>query len=751
MRASVLACLMGLAVHPALAASALLEVSLNGKDSGVVMTVSREGDHLFVTAEDFRKLNLAMPVGAARADLAHLPGLTARVDEPGQRLLLTTAAAVLPRQLYDLNASANDPVPQSDTGAMLHYDLSATDQDARNFGRGLTGGGTFALDVFTPTMRLANSGFVTASAYGWNPVRLDSAILFERPGDMTHLILGDAISVTPAFGRAVRFGGVEWASDFGLRPGLVTQPLPSFFGQSEVPATVDVFSGAAKLYQQDVDPGPFELRNLPIVTGGGSATIVTRDVLGREISQSIALYTDAGLLAKGLQDYALDAGFLRTGYGRASFGYDTPVFSGNWRRGLADTLTMELHGEAAPGLALLGGGAEWGFGFGSLSADIAASRGLMQSFSAHALAGPFNLYGQAMLADRNYRDLAGLPASGGLAAPRQRFQAGVTSDLDWAGTFGLSWISSKYTAQPARELLSTSWSVQLPDGAFAALTGLRDFQSGAVSAQLSFNIPLGPHGLAGVSAANDNGKLSALAMFSNPADPDGGFGYRIATGWEDGGRFQGEANWIGPRVALDGGVSLDHGVPSLRADASGALVFLRGSLFAAHDPGGAVALVRTGEPNIHIYRENRPVAVSDSDGEALLTGLDAWAPNRIAVESRDYDFDALVEKTEAIVAPRAASGVVLDFTPASRHPLLATLTRGIAMAMPLGARVTLDGDRKPLPLGRDGQLFVADLQTPRGAVIDVGTSQCRVFIEPRKSGARHAPPLLCLREASGVY
>jgi outer membrane usher protein len=742
---------MGLMAYPAFAASALLEVSLNGKDSGVVMAVSREGDHLFVAAEDFRKLNLALPLREARADLAHLPGLTARIDETGQRLLLTAAAAVLPRQLYDLNASASDPVPQSDTGAMLHYDLSATDQDARHFRRGLSGGGTFALDVFTPTMRLANTGFVTASANGWSPVRLDSAALFERPGSLTHLILGDAISVTPAFGRAVRFGGVEWASDFGLRPGLVTQPLPSFFGQSEVPATVDVFSGAAKLYQQDVDPGPFELRNLPIVTGGGSATIVTRDVLGRETTQSIALYTDAGLLAKGLQEYALDAGFLRTGYGRASFGYDTPILSGNWRRGLADTLTLEMHGEAAPGLALLGGGAEWGFGFGSLSADIAASGGLMQSFSAHALAGPLNLYGQAMLADRGYRDLAGLAAAGGVPAPRQRFQAGVTTDLDWAGTFGLSWISSKYTARPANELFSTSWSVQLPDGAFAALTGLRDFQSGAVSAQLSFNIPLGPHGLAGISAANDNGKSSGLALFDNPVDPDGGFGYRIATGWEDGGRFQGEANWIGPRVALDGGVSLDHGVPSLRVDASGALVFLRGSLFAAHDPGGAVALVRTGEPNIHIYRENRPVAVSDSDGEALLTGLDAWAPNRIAVESRDYDFDALVEKTDAIVAPRAASGVVLDFTPASRHPLLATLTRGIAMAMPVGSRVTLDGDHKPLPLGRDGQLFVADLQTPRGAVIDVGTSQCRVFIEPRKKGASHVQPLLCLREAGGAY
>jgi outer membrane usher protein len=175
-------------------------------------------------------------------------------------------------------------------------------------------------------------------------------------------------------------------------------------------------------------------------------------------------------------------------------------------------------------------------------------------------------------------------------------------------------------------------------------------------------------------------------------------------------------------------------------------VFLRGSLFAAHDSGGAVALVQTGEKNIHIYRENRPVAVSDANGEALLTGLNPWSPNLIAVEQRDYDFDTLVVKTDAILVPRAASGAVVDFTPVSRHPLLATVTRGIAMATPVGARVMLDGDTAPLPLGRDGQLFLADLQKPRGAVIALGGTRCRIYIQPGQPA-----PLLCLREASGAY
>jgi outer membrane usher protein len=686
-RAIFLVCAVMCMATPVCAAPALLEVALNGKASGVVMMVTAQGGHLFVAAADFQKLNLSVAVPLEpRMDLAHVPGLEARIDETGQRLLLTLAASALPRQSYNL-ADDQTPLPeaQSASGAMLHYDLSATNADARNIRRGWSGGATLALDVFTPAGRFANTGFVTAAASGWQPVRLDSALIFENPQALSHLIIGDAITATQGWGRAVRFGGVEWGNDFSLRPGLVTQPLPAFFGQSEVPATVDVFSGAAKVYQQTIDPGPFELRNLPIVTGGGSATIVTRDVLGRETTQNIALYTDSGLLAPGLQSLTLDTGFLRTGYGRESFGYDTPVVSGDWRRGFSNTLTLRAHGEAAPNLALLSGGAEWGFGFGSIAADGAAnnSGGVLAALSLQGVAGPLTLYGQAQVASRDWRDLAAI-APDGVAPSRLRYQLGGAWDLRNFGALGASWIGDK------SDLLSASWSVQLPDDAFAALTTLRDMQSGNLSAQLSFNIAIGARGLAGLS--------------------------------------------------------VDHGVPSLRADAAGALVFLRGSLFAAHDPGGAVALVQTGEKNIHIYRENRAVAVSDADGEALLTGLDPWSPNRIAVESRDYDFDMLVEKTDAVVVPRAASGAVVDFTPVSHHPLLATVTRGIAMATPVGARVTLDGDAAPLPLGRDGQLFVADLQKPRGAMIAMGDKSCRVYIEPGQSA-----PLLCLREASGAY
>jgi outer membrane usher protein len=738
----------------------LLDIVVDGRDAGV-MALQERGGHLLLAVDDFRKLDLAVrasPAVDGLIDLSALRGLTLTRDTADQRLVVTVDPALLPRRLYDLAARGRSmPEPRSDTGAIFRYDLSATADDVSRFGPGLSGGGDFALDIFTPAARLVANGFVTAGATGWHGARLDSALIFAHPETMTHLIVGDAVSGASSFGRAVRFAGVQWASDYSLRPGLITQPLPAFFGQTRVPATIDVYQGAAQVYQQQVGPGPFELRSLPVLTGGGSATIVTRDVLGRETRQTISLYTDAGLLAPGLESWSLDGGALRTRYGRNSFAYDTPMASGTYRRGLSDTLTAEVHAQAAPGLAQFGGAAEWSFGFGTLAADLSASgvdhAGWQTAVSLHARAGPLTLFGDARLASQGWRDLAAQAlGKGGILPPRFRYQLGATADLDRAGTLGLSWLSLKQPdargqVGPAHSLLSATWSLPL-GRAFLALAGMHDMTGGVDAVQLVLNFPLGG-GLAGLSTAFDGGTPSGLVRFDDPADPDGGFGYRLAAGWQDGARFRGQADWIGDDVALDGGVSLDKGRAALRAGAQGALVWLRGSLFASHDPGGAVALVETGEKNIRIYRENRPVAVSDGDGEALLTGLNAYAPNHITVEPRDYDFNTLVEKTDAVVVPRQASGVVVDLRPTSRHPFLATVTRGIPIPTPMGAAVYLDGQTQPLTLGRDGQLFVADLEKPRGADIVLGSARCRIYIRPARMG--ESDPLLCWREAHGAY
>ena len=198
-------------------------------------------------------------------------------------------------------------------------------------------------------------------------------------------------------------------------------------------------------------------------------------------------------------------------------------------------------------------------------------------------------------------------------------------------------------------------------------------------------------------------------------------------------------------------MALSDGRVALRADMAGALVGLRGSVFATRDPGEAVALVETGAPGIRIYRENRPVAVSDEQGRALLTNLAVQAPNHIAVEALDYPFDTVVEKTAMTVAPPRRGAALVDLSPPVRRPLLAMVQRGF-VPLPAGARLLFDDADEALALGQDGRLFVADLQAPRGAMIEAGRERCRIFLTPDDaSGLAALPALTCFREPDLAY
>ena len=747
------ACLMqGLMPGLALAAPStlLLEVWVGDHTDGATVPIIQDGDHLLMARTDFAALKLSItPPSGDQVDLGHLPGLSAHINQADQRLELHVATAALPRQDFDLhNSGPAFAGTQTETGAILHYGLSATGNNLVNTGRSVTGGGDLSLDIFTPLALIHTEGFATGGA-GWQGARLDSSATFDNAESLTHLTLGDAINVTPDWSRAVRFGGVEYASDFSLRPGLVTQPLPSFFGQSAVPATVDVFSGAVKVYQQPIDAGPFSLRNLPIVTGGGTATVVTTDILGRQTAQTISLFTTMDMLAPGLDDYAIDAGFVRTRYGQDSLGYDAPMVSANWRRGVSDSLTVEGHGEFAQHLAQMGGGGEIGFGFGLVSADVAASQsdagfGNMMAASLQLNGGLVNLFGHAMLATPSFRDLASLDQNS--APPRLRYQMGANMDLHSWGLLAISWLDNKNAGDVARQYFTTSWSADLPNDMFLSLTGLEDLHAHIFSAELALTIPLGGNAVAGVSGALRGSTPSAQAIYTDPASPDGGLGYRMVAGTDTGGQFLGNVSYIGRSAEVDGGLDYQDGALGLQGNADGAIVLLRGSLFASHDPGNAVALVDTGEKNIRVYLENREIARSDDSGHVLLTGLIPYAPNHISVESRDYSFETVVEKTDMVVAPRHHGGVVADFAPPRHHTMIVRVVQG--GDIPLGAQVTLDGDAAPIIVGRNGRFQIADLTAPRGATVRFGDKICRITINPGDTGANAH---VCLREVAGAY
>ncbi|MBU1757320.1 MAG: fimbria/pilus outer membrane usher protein, partial [Alphaproteobacteria bacterium] len=154
-----------------------------------------------------------------------------------------------------------------------------------------------------------------------------------------------------------RFAGIHLARDFSTQPGFVTIPMPTIAGESEVASVVDVYVNNVLTGTRDVPAGPFSITDVPVVTGGGEVQLVVRDLLGRETTVRARYYSARRLLRRGLDDYSLEAGFLRRDFGRSSFDYGDPMASASYRYGFSDGLTGEVHGEISPDVRMGGVGA----------------------------------------------------------------------------------------------------------------------------------------------------------------------------------------------------------------------------------------------------------------------------------------------------------------------------------------------------------------------------------------------------------
>src|SRR5436853_145706 len=134
--------------------------------------------------------------------------------------------------------------------------------------------------------------------------------------------------------RSMRIGGAQMARNFGLRPDLVTLPLPAARGSAAVPSVADVYINNVKTYSQDVSTGPYLLSNLPAITGSGTARVILRDSSGHTTESVLPFYVSANLLAPGMFDYTAEAGLPRLSYGTSGDRYvATPVASGSARYG----------------------------------------------------------------------------------------------------------------------------------------------------------------------------------------------------------------------------------------------------------------------------------------------------------------------------------------------------------------------------------------------------------------------------------
>jgi len=716
--------------HPAAAEEQLLAVVLNGYDTGAVLLVEEDGGRILAPLHELGDLRLdtarlarAERQGKAYAVLSGASGVTARIDRPGQRLLLDVTDDGLERRR--VAATGGAPVLSRQVfSAFLDYDVVA---EAYRGTRTL--GGLFDAGVSGDWGVLSTSALYRS---GRAPVRLESAFVHDDPDGPTRWVVGDAIARPPSWGRPARFGGVQVGRDYSLQPNAVRFAGPLLQGRAELPSTVEVYVDNVLRYRTRVEPGPFALDGVPLITGAGEAQVIVRDALGRQTAVSAPFLVSPRVLPDGASDFAFQAGLLRRDYARRSFSYGEPFAAGHWRYGTGGGTTVELAGEAARGwrtagasvaaaVAPLGevelsGAGSWGKG----------ATGWLAAGSYRYVRGRFSASVGFERSSRNFAQLGRSTANPIV----QRIAATASLGLgDGWGSVAASLASVRFAAGDRSSVASLTYGVPLFDGAFLSTTALRDLQGRDTTLALFLTVPLGPDTLAGAEVRRTRQGVTTVASAQHrPAD---GYGLGAHASVEAGAdrRMRAGLTWDGTR----GGATLDAertpGGSAARLGAAGSLVAVEDGLYAARKSRAGRAIVRIpGREGLTVYAHNRPAGTLDADGTALVADLLPYQENRISINVDELPLTAAVQGDHVMAVPAYRGTALVEFAVRDGGGAFVTVRLPDGRPLPAGVRLAARQPDGALIAGEEGRVFVPGARTGTILAVEWDGLRCTVTL-----------------------
>ena len=714
----------------------LVKVSINGKPiDTVVMVRDSQGDWL-IPEELLSKTHIQFPTqskmiiegGTSYVPLALLKVNTLTFDEHNQSLdiIFNASAFNLNKIVFQSGYQSGEPSPPS--GMFINYDLL------------LAKGSSFHSEsLFAEFGIAAGKGIALFNAAEISNeqtrrfLRLETSYTQDSPSDMTTLRLGDSIT-RPAttIGRPVRFGGIQYATDFRLRPGILTVPVPTLSGQAALPSTAELYVNNVLQSSTALPPGPFSITTTPIVTGDGEVLLRVRDISGREELINGKFYSSATLLAPGLSDFSVEAGKLRSDYATPDDHYGKTFVSGAYRKGISDSLTLEGGSSlSSDGLGeILGSGTMAIAGLGIASMAVGLSRdndssgmNVALSFERRSKQASFSLRSER--ADSHYRQLGVDP----LFRLRTLDTAFASYRFDELGTLGFSYTRQQRMFADSATIVGASFSTSPSKIGSMIVSALksRSYEN-SYSISVFWSIPIGGETSASLSHIANQKSADTTTLQAQKNAP-----YGEGVGW----RLQAAINAANQAAvylqnaygAITAEAASLRGEDSARIGLSGAIVHMNEHWFPTRRISGSYGLVQLpGIHNARIYVDNQFSTRTDSEGYALLPRLRPYVLNHVSLEQSDLPIDTRIDQLVARPVPAWRSGVLVKFAVKKAKAATLRVVDDKGTDIPAGALVRVRGVSDSFAIGRDGLAYVEGLAAENVLDILWGDRHCEVTI-----------------------
>ena len=773
-------------------AIAVLSIAVNGASEPGVAYVVLDPKGLMVDTGTLTRLQLAwrdsdaVPLeGRAYVPLRALRGVRATVDDVAQRIDFDIDPDLLPASRVRFGLPSPELPRRPAWGGFFNYSVfgqSATGGNfATSFGDSISG--AFEAVAFGPAGTLgatfiANSASAV-DAGAENVVLLDAGWRWDDPAKLTTLIVGDAITAPGWWGRAVRFGGVQYSSNFSLQPGYVTYPLLTVSGISSVPTAAEIYANNMRMGTQAIPPGPFSITNVPALTGAGELQVVITNAFGQQQVITQPFYVTSQLLKPGLSEFSFSAGAERFNYGLRTGDYQGFVGSAFYRYGVNDRLTVQARAEGDDHVQGAGVGADYVVGYlGVLSAGVAASstsggvagatgsgQRYLVGFSRQAYLASFAI--QSTWATPRYREIGDTTLQESQLT-RATFNFALPGQ---AGSLALAWSGQRFRdpAPPDPVGVSRSGSLNIYTATYAV--GLGRFGYLTLSASKAqglsnqsqllalYTLPFGTTSAGpadttitlGAERTHGDGQSNTYGTFDlqHPLPVGTGWGYYAHAQTDD--NYTAGVSYYGNHARYAADASYANGVSAVRGAIAGGIGTVGGHAFLAPPIDQSFALVTVGDvAGARVLQENNDVGRTGADGTLMLPRLPSYTPVNIAIDPATVPLDATVGQTVQRVVLLNRTGVVVSFDSRRERSALLRLVLPDGTPLPAGAVARVAGRAEPYPVAMGGEVYLANLSDRQEVEITYRGRTCRVAVELPKDAAPVADlgPFVCALHAA---
>ncbi len=757
-----------------------LNISVNSNISKDLISVRQDQDRkLYIRSRDLKTLRLKMEEHIPDNQwvcINDLNGIQFKYLENEQSLNLKVPSNMLTGYSVDLSGQQITS-PQllkmkPLNAAILNYSLYNTITNDENVFSG-TAEGIFnsAIGNFSSGVLYNGSNETSYSHEKW--VRLESKWQYVDPEKIRIYTLGDFISNSPDWGSSVRLAGFQWSSAYSQRGDIVTSALPQFSGSAALPSTLDLYVNQQKIYSGLVPSGPFDIKQLPFISGN-EVTLVTTDATGQQSITKKPYYFSSKILAKGINEFSVDVGVPRYNYGLYSNDYDDVTFaSGAIRYGYSNSLTLSGGAEASTdGLSNLGTGfAKNVLGIGVINADIAASQ-YKDENGYSALLGLEGRISKNISFNTSYRkvfdnyfDLARVSQVRYLkdnqinaesqsylnysALADEIFRAGINYNFYAGYGIYLGYNQIKYSDN-SYKLLSTNLSGSLDKNWGFYASAYKDYENHK-DYGIYFALRYTPSSKVNAitSVSSDSGSLRYRQEIFGLSEPQigsfgwGGYVERDQDANENNASVY--ASYRARAAYLTGRYNRFGDNDQVALSATGSLVAAAGRIFAANEVGEGYAVVTNAGPQSQILNGGVNLGATDKSGRFLIANLRPYMSHHIYLDPSYLPLEWEVNSTNQTVFVGYRQGTLVDF---GAHQVISGLVKLVdqnnSPLMP-GYTVRINGQQNGM-VGYDGEVFIPNLLKQNKLEIDLldhGSCQVDFAYENKQYSAKKLGPYVC--------